>query len=169
MKNDQHLQLESKGKRVRKTILVGTAVAGGLDILFAIILTLWFGGDVAGMLRFVASGPIPSAVNWSALGATLGLIVHFVLMGIITCVYVWASTHIKGLTEKPLVWGVLYGLLTYVVMNLVVVPLRFPSAWPPKLISITTQLFAHIVLVGLVLAFITAKMLKVRDSQGQNA
>ena len=39
-------------------------------------------------------------------------------------------------------------------MNLLVVPLRFPAAWPPKPLSITTQLFAHIVLVGLPTALI---------------
>ena len=36
----------------------------------------------------------------------------------------------------------IYGLITYVVMNLVVVPLRF-APLPPKPLSIATQLFAQ--------------------------
>ena len=56
-------------------------------------------------------------------------------------------------------WGVIYGIITYVVMNLIVVPLRFGN-WPPKPLSIATQLFAHIVLVGIPIALITARSLR---------
>ena len=52
------------------------------------------------------------------------------------------------------------GLLTSVVLALIVVPLRFPGAWPPSALSIATQLFAHIVLVGLPTAFIARKYLR---------
>jgi hypothetical protein len=45
-------------------------------------------------------------------------------------------------------------------MNLIVVPLRFPAAWPPKALSVGTQLFAHIVLVGWPTAFITRRYLR---------
>ena len=45
--------------------------------------------------------------------------------------------------------GLAYGLITYFVMNWLVVPLRFGTPLPPKPLSIATQLFAHIVLVGL--------------------
>jgi len=47
-------------------------------------------------------------------------------------------------------------------MNLIVVPLRFPAAWPPKSMAIGTQLFAHIVLVGLPTAFIARRYLRPR-------
>lgn len=43
-------------------IAAATVVAGTLDILAAISLTLFFGKTtVPGMLRFVASGPFPPA------------------------------------------------------------------------------------------------------------
>jgi hypothetical protein len=64
------------------------------------------------------------------------------------------------LTDNPWLWGLVFGLLTYAVMNLIVVPLRFPAAWPPKALSIGTQLFAHIVLVGWPAAFITRRYLR---------
>ena len=38
--------------------------------------------------------------------------------------------------------------------------LRFPAAWPPKPLSIGTQLFAHVVLVGLPTAFIAKRYLR---------
>jgi hypothetical protein len=45
------------------------------------------------------------------------------------------------------------------VLDLIVVPLRFPAAWPPSALSITTQMFAHIVLVGLPTAYIAKRLL----------
>ena len=64
------------------------------------------------------------------------------------------------LLDKPVILGVVYGLITYVVMNLVVVPLRFGAPIPPSALSIATQLFAHIALVGIPMALIAARTLK---------
>ncbi|RYD89666.1 MAG: hypothetical protein EOP61_31155, partial [Sphingomonadales bacterium] len=56
-----------------RRILIATAIAGALDIGAAMILSVANGGTVAGMLRSVASGPFPSAREWGAAGAALGL------------------------------------------------------------------------------------------------
>jgi hypothetical protein len=145
-----------------RTIAWATLVAGTLDILFAAILTLLRGGEPADMLRTVASGPFPAATEWGATGAWLGFAVHFALMAIIATVFVLIAQRRPALTAKPIQWGVIYGLITYVVMNLIVVPLRFPAAWPPKPIGIATQLFAHIILVGIPIALIAARTLRTR-------
>jgi|tagenome__1003787_1003787.scaffolds.fasta_scaffold20988124_6 hypothetical protein len=143
-----------------RTILIITAVSGALDIVFAMILTLIFGRQIDTMLRGVASGPFPNAPEWGAAGAALGLLVHFALMAIMATIFVLAARRYPELLRSPIKWGVIYGLLTYVAMNWVVVPLRFDAPLPPKPISIATQLFAHIVLVGIPFAFITARTLR---------
>lgn len=136
-------------------ILTATVIAGTLDILAAMGLTLWFGRKIDGMLRYVASGPFPAATDWGAGGAALGLAVHFALMAVMAAVYAKAADRMPQLKAKPLLWGVLYGLATYVVMNLIVVPLRFGSM--PGMISIATQLFCHIVLVGIPIALVARR------------
>ena len=145
-----------------RTIAWATLVAGTLDILFAAILSLIRDRAPADMLRFVASGPFPAATEWGAAGAWLGLATHFALMAIMAAVFVLIAQRRPALTAKPIQWGVIYGLITYVIMNLIVVPLRFPAAWPPKPIGIATQLFAHIVLVGIPIALIAARRLRTR-------
>ena len=145
-----------------RTIAWATLAAGTLDILFAAILSLLRGREPADMLRFVASGPFPQATEWGAAGAWLGLAVHFTLMAIMATIFVVLAQSRPALTASPLKWGVIYGLITYVAMNLIVVPLRFPAAWPPKPIGIATQLFAHIVLVGIPIALIAARRLRTR-------
>jgi hypothetical protein len=148
------------GQQIWRPIAVATIVCGTLDILFAILLTLSRGREPAAMLRTVASGPFPDATEWGATGSLLGLAVHFTLMAIMVAVFVAAVHHRPALLDKPLLSGLVYGLITYVAMNLIVVPLRFPAAWPPKPISIATQLFAHIVLVGLPTAVIARRYLR---------
>lgn len=140
-----------------RPIALATAVSGTLDILFAMILTVLFGRGIGNMLRFVASGPFPDAKDWGGGGAVLGLIVHFALMAIMAAVFVLAARRFPDLLRSPLKWGVIYGLITYVAMNWIVVPLRFDSPLPPKPMAIATQLFAHVVLVGIPFALITAR------------
>jgi hypothetical protein len=147
-----------------KTIAIATLVAGTLDILFAMILTLLFGREIGNMLRYVASGPFPAAIDMGTAGAILGLVVHFALMAIMAAAYVLfaRSPRRDHLVAMPYRAGLAYGLITYAIMNWIVVPLRFDTPLPPKPLSIATQLFAHIVLVGIPMALITARAMRRR-------
>ena len=145
-----------------KPLATATLVCGTLDILFATMLTLLRSKEPAAMLRFVAAGPFPAATEWGAAGSLLGLAVHYTLMAIMVAIFILAARRVPALTDSPLLWGLIYGLVTYGVMNLIVVPLRFPAAWPPKALSIGTQLFAHIVLVGIPTALIARRYLRPR-------
>jgi hypothetical protein len=151
-------------KSLLRPILTGTLIAGTLDILAATAITLLNGRAPAGMLRTVASGPFPDSTHWGAAGAALGLAVHFALMAIMVTIYVFAAARLRPLRQKPLLWGLLYGLATYVVMNLIVVPLRWPAAFPPAPLSVATQLFCHIVLVGIPIALVAARHFRGRSA-----
>ncbi|HST36753.1 MAG TPA: hypothetical protein VLK25_09015 [Allosphingosinicella sp.] len=146
-----------------RPILLATLVAGTLDILAAIGLSLFYGRDPMNMLRYVASGPFPGATDWGQAGSALGLAVHFGLMAIMAAIYVYAAARVPALRAKPVQGGILYGLATYVAMNLIVVPLRFGTPLPPPTRAIVTQLFCHIVLVGLPIALIAARHLRNRS------
>ncbi len=147
-----------------RTIALQTAVSGSLDIAFAMLLTLAFGRQIGDMLRFVGSGPFPAATTMGTPGALLGLIVHFALMAVMAAVFMAAVNHRPVLLDTPWRTGIAYGLVTYFVMNLIVVQLRFHPPFPPKPLSIATQLFAHIVLVGIPFAMIAARTLNRRPA-----
>lgn len=144
------------GTRARP-ISVATLVAGTLDILAAATMALINGRPVDGMLRAVASGPFPGASEWGLGGAALGLAVHFALMAIMAAVYVFAARRLPPLRRAPILWGVLYGVATYIVMNLIVVPLRFGGGLPSTVGAILPQLSFHIFLVGIPIALIAAR------------
>ena len=139
---------------------IATAICGTLDILFAVLLTLWRGREPAAMLRFVASGPFPQATEWGAPGSALGLIVHFTLMAVMVAAFFVAARNYPIVLDQPLLSWVLFALVTYVAMNLVVVPLRFPRAWPPTPLGIGTQLFAHFFLVALPTVLVARRFLR---------
>ncbi|MCL6739552.1 hypothetical protein LZ518_00145 [Sphingomonas sp. RB56-2] len=143
-----------------RAIGLATLIAGTLDILFAMILTLWFGREIPNMLRYVGSGPFPAATDMGTAGAALGLVTHYGLMAIMAAAYIAIASHRPQLLARPVQWGIIYGLVTYVIMNWIVVPLRFDTPLPPKPLSIATQLFAHIVLVGIPIALIAARLIK---------
>jgi hypothetical protein len=143
-----------------KPIAIATAVSGTLDILFAMILTVFFGKEIGTMLRYVGSGPFPAAMDMGTGGAILGLLVHFTLMAIMAAVLMLFLRQRPRLLGKPVVIGIVYGLITYAIMNLVVVPLRFGAPLPPKPLSIATQLFAHVCLVGIPMALVAARYLR---------
>ena len=151
-------------RSVLRPILIATLIAGTLDILAAVVLSLIYGRGPMVMLRGVASGPFPGASEWGSGGSVLGLLVHFVLMGIMVTIFVLAAARLRRLWQKPILWGTLYGLATYVVMNLIVVPLRFAAPLPPSTRAIVTQLFCHIVLVGLPIALIAARHFRHRSA-----
>lgn len=141
-------------------IWLATSVCGTLDILFAMILTILRARHIPDMLRFVASGPFPAATGWGAAGALLGLGVHYTLMAIMVALFVLFARTLPHSLDMPFRAGLAYGIVTWAIMNLVVVPLRFPQAWPPTKMAIATQLFAHLVLVGLPTSYITRRYLR---------
>lgn len=143
-----------------KPIAIATAICGTLDILFAMILTIAFGREIPDMLRSVASGPFPAATGMGTAGAILGLVVHFALMAVMATALVLLVRWKPERLETPLRTGIAYGVVTYFIMNWAVVPLRFGTPLPPKALSIVTQGFAHIVLVGIPMAYMAARYLR---------
>lgn len=143
-----------------KATALATAVAGTLDILFAMLLTVLLGRHVPDMLRYVASGPVPDATGMGSAGAALGLVVHFALMAVMAALFMAVVRREPRLLDRPLLTGLGYGLLTYFVMNWLVVPLRFGTPLPPRTLSVATQLFAHVVLVGIPLVLIARRYLR---------
>jgi len=137
-------------------------VAGTLDIIAAIVMTIINGRrGVDQMLGGVASGPFPSAPDSGPGAVALGLTVHFALMAIMAAIYVAAASRMPALRRQPILWGALYGVATYIVMNLLVVPIRFTGApaLPASWLGFGSQFAFHIFLVGIPIALIAARAL----------
>jgi hypothetical protein len=132
-------------------IMWGGLSSGVLDITAAFIR--W--GMPMRILQGIASGLLgPRAFQggW-AIGA-LGLALHFFIAFSAAAVYYAASRQLIFLRHRAVLWGLLYGIVVYMVMSWVVVPL---SAFPKSKASFSgvgfiLSLLTHMLCVGLPIA-----------------
>src|SRR5262245_16354254 len=105
-------------------ILWGGLLAGTLDITAAFINSGLYGVGPLRVLRSIASGLLGAQARNGGLGtAALGLVLHFVIALGAATVYYAASRKLGLLTQHAIICGLLYGIMVYLVMNLIVLPL----------------------------------------------
>lgn len=166
-------------------IVLGGLVAGALDIVYAFIVygPLSYGVTPMQVLQSVAAGWIGREVaRDGGMGtALLGLGTHFMIATIMAAVFVFAASAFSALSKRPVLWGFVYGLVLYVLMNYVVVPLSAAGAgghFPSDLAEVLERLaksfsalktddaypwmiwgtlFTHTVLVAIPISLINAR------------
>ncbi|MEZ5498273.1 MAG: hypothetical protein R3E77_02465 [Steroidobacteraceae bacterium] len=115
------------------------------------------------MLQFVASGLLGNtAANGGWGSAAIGIIAHFAIMTIAAALFYLASRRFALLNKRPVVSGVLFGIGFYLTMNYLVTPLSMIGR--PVYVgteSMVRNLFAHVLLSGLPIAFATRKLSRV--------
>jgi hypothetical protein len=88
-------------------ILIGGAIAGGLDITYAIVFSGLRGVSAMRVLQSVASGLLGSpAFSGGALTAALGLVLHFFIAFWAAVIFYVASKEMPFLTRYSVVSGV---------------------------------------------------------------
>jgi uncharacterized membrane protein YagU involved in acid resistance len=96
----------------------------------------------------------------------LGILLHFVVASCIAAVYYVASRILPVLIRHAVVSGLMYGMIAYLGMNYIVVPLsairRFPG--PKKLSIFLTEIIGHALLVGLPIALLARRSAKANKS-----
>jgi len=133
------------------TLLLGGAVVGTLDILFAI--GFWyFHRDVPPLriLQSVASGLLgKDAFTGGVATGALGLGLHYVIATSMVVAYHVVGRRVRVLFDHAVPLGLLYGLVLYAVMTYVVVPLS--AANPSKFYApwVLSSIFVHAVVIGL--------------------
>lgn len=155
---------ESSSASPMLPIARATLVAGVLDIVSAFVYGLLEGHRPVLVLLGIASAVWPGAGRSPVAAAVTGLLVHFAIMLAMASTFVLAARRLAWLRERPVLSGALYGLLLWAIMNLVVLPLRWPALFPRfTVLDVTEQLFSHVVLVGLPIAWLARSVRPVRS------
>jgi hypothetical protein len=131
-------------------VFVGTAAAGTMDILAAIIV--WTLRDVPAVrvLQSIASGLLgKAAYSGGLVTAWLGVLLHYAIMSVIALVFVIVSQRLDFLIRRPLLAGAAFGLVVFGVMTYVVVPLSASPIKSPPPLRVLEGLLIHMVCVGL--------------------
>jgi uncharacterized membrane protein YagU involved in acid resistance len=133
------------GRTFAKALLLCLLIAGTLDISDALIFYGLRGVPAAGLLRFIAACLVGvSALHGGLAMAALGLAIHYTITLLWSALFLLAATRLTFLTRHAIASGLLYGVVIYVLMNYVVLPL---TRLPPR-----THHLAPAVLVNGVLA-----------------
>jgi hypothetical protein len=131
-------------------VLVGTAVAGTMDIVAAIVVWTLRDVPVARIVQSIASGLLGrEAYAGGNATAWLGVFLHYGIMAVIAGLFVFVRQHLEILRQHPLLAGVAYGVAVFVVMTYVVVPLSASPIKPPPPLQVLEGVLIHIVCVGL--------------------
>lgn len=149
------------------TIISAGLLAGLFDIIDAFV---FFGARGANLMRIpqsIASGLMGDAAysgGWTTFSIGLGL--HFTMAVAMAFVFYLIASMVPAVRKSLTVSGLLYGLGVWGVMTYLVLPAsrfkgghnpHFPPEVGPQLFN---ALFAHMVLVGLTIAWVTRGALK---------
>jgi hypothetical protein len=140
-----------------RTILLGGLAIGTLDILWAIAMNAIQGKGPLWVLQSVAGGLLGAATfEGGVRTAILGTLIHYSIATTVMTTYYLVSRRVPALARRPFLFGPLYGILVYVVMYQLVLPL---SAWHTSGIKLGSGLakglFIHLFGIGLVAGLMT--------------
>ena len=114
-----------------QVILCGGLIAGTLDLTAAFVSS-WLRAGVGPVrvMQSIASGLLGAAsYTGGAKTAVLGVALHFLIATVATAVFYVAARTLRFLLEHAIIAGLLYGVVVYLFMNFVVLPL---SAVPQR-------------------------------------
>lgn len=155
---DASFERASPGRqRVLRAILAGGFIAGTVDIGAAALINMI---DPRTILHFIAGGVLgKAALQGGAAVEWLGLFLQWGMSLVIAAIFVLAALRLRWLTRRPVLAGLAYGVVVFVVMNYVVM---FFSAWH-RINHFTPRSFAFnllaMLLFGLIVAFAARRFL----------
>ena len=149
----------AKGNAAGAVVRIGL-IAGTLDISENIIFNVFRHVGPARIFRYIASGLLGMpAIRGGAGMVALGIAIHYAIALTWTALYFVAARQWRVLVRRPVVCGLLYGALVYLVMNFAVLPLtRVPHArGPMSMASLVSGVLALLFCIGLTVALLTAR------------
>jgi hypothetical protein len=110
-------------------------VAGTLDITENIVFNAFRGITPRRIFQYIASGLLGKhsfQMGWTSVG--LGIAIHYAIALGWTAIFYIAATKVVALTRRPILSGLVYGVIVYLVMNFLVLPM---TAVPPRPTALT--------------------------------
>ena len=149
--------------RALRFVVAGGLLAGALDITYACLFwAIKAGVPAQRIFQSVAAGLLGKdsfTGGWPT--AILGLALHFFIATTMSVTYFLVARRVPTLGVRPVPFGAAYGLLLYVIMNYVVVPLsNAPHGGTKDPLWVGLSIVVHMVLIGIPIALFTRRALR---------
>jgi uncharacterized membrane protein YagU involved in acid resistance len=135
----------------------GGFVAGTVDIFAPALIYMV---TPMRILQAIARGVLGSAsFEMGVTSAALGLVLQWFMSILIAAIFVFVATRMRVLVQRWLAAGIAYGVVVFVVMNYVVVPLSAVGKFPTfTTLTFTLNLLAML-LFGLIVSWFAQRFL----------
>jgi uncharacterized membrane protein YagU involved in acid resistance len=145
---------KSKPITLGAAIFYGGLIAGILDAADGFVAYYFAAGlNPIQVLQFIASGFYGAAAFQKGIsGALVGLLAHFFIAFAVAAIFVGATRFLPMLSRKAEMWGTIYGVAVFLVMNFVVLPHTAVVKSPFTLPLLLNGLLAHALFIGLPIA-----------------
>ena len=149
--------MEKQSDSLALAVVTAWLVVGTLDLTSATIQTLVMGGNPMRMLQAISSGIAgQEAFDGGMKYSLLGVFLHYCIAFSWTLLFFLVYPKIKVLSNHKLLTGIVYGLIVWLVMNRVVVPLSRIPARPFNLRNALIGLGILIVAIGIPLSYMAS-------------
>ena len=134
-----------------RAIVWGGLAAGTLDITAACVNAgIRAGLSPLRVFQSVASGLLGAdSYKGGVRSAALGLLIHFFIAFVACTVYFIASRKLDILRNRPIICGLLYGVMVYLFMYGIVLRLTFHRNFLTPASAVITAVLIHMFCVGL--------------------
>jgi hypothetical protein len=150
--------LAMEARRLLIATLAGGLLAGTLDIVYAFAWLGYYGRSPLWVLQSVASGWLgKAAFTGGAAAGVIGLASHYGISIVAAGLYSLVARGSTRVREHWIVCGTLFGVLVYLFMNFVVMPLSavpFKASLDP--LVILRGFVSHALLFGIPIAWCAA-------------
>lgn len=134
----------------RRALVLGGLTVGVLDAMDAFVFFGARGVPPGRILQSIASGLVGRAAYRGGLAtASLGLLLHFLIAFTVVAVFFLAVRRMPGLMRRPFLAGAAYGMVVYLTMTFVVVPLSAAVVGPRTPAIVLNGVLVHVLGVGL--------------------
>lgn len=129
--NDTRPIWGTRASRPWRWLLLGGIVLGTLDAIFAVVFWYSKGVTATQIFQSIAAGLLgKSSYEGGAATAWLGAGLHYFIATMMVVVYYLTARWWRMLVRYPIAYGLPYGVVLYLIMNFVVLPLS--AAGMPK-------------------------------------
>lgn len=149
-------------RRTAVTVLIAWLLAGTLDITTAVLFYVGpSSARAARLLQGIASGLLGArAFDGGATTALLGLALHYLIALIWTLVFLVAFRTLGALRRHLVLIGIAYGIIVWLVMNLVVLPLSNVARGPLQLRAAGIAATILVLCIGLPISLVIGRHLR---------
>jgi uncharacterized membrane protein YagU involved in acid resistance len=160
------VQPSSRAARGLGLVLAGGLIAGALDLTFAFVFYGQQGAAPLRILQGIASGVLGrGSFQMGLASAALGAFFHFFISVCAAAIYYLVSLRFSFLTRRVAISGAIFGVLMFLAMHFIVVPLSAIKPSPMKVGNVIGELCSHVFLFGMVIAYAVSRVKSLRTGQ----